>query len=33
VLGALCQDRVPITLPRVTGVRGEAPVAGSWVLP
>lgn len=32
VLGALCQDRVPITLPRVTGVT-RAPVAGSWVLP
>jgi 1,6-anhydro-N-acetylmuramate kinase len=32
VLGALCQDRVPITLPRVTGVRGAA-IAGSWILP
>ena len=32
VLGALCQDRVPITLPRVTGVRA-APVAGCWALP
>jgi oxygen-independent coproporphyrinogen-3 oxidase len=32
VLGALCQDRVPLTLPQVTGVRG-APVAGCWVLP
>lgn len=32
VLGALSQDRVPITLPRVTGVP-RAPVAGSWVLP
>jgi anhydro-N-acetylmuramic acid kinase len=32
VLGALCQDRVPITLPQVTGVR-RAPVAGHWVYP
>ena len=31
VLGALCQDRVPITLPRVTGVAAPAPVAGCWV--
>lgn len=30
VLGALCDDRVPITLPRVTGVGGPAPIAGSW---
>jgi 1,6-anhydro-N-acetylmuramate kinase len=33
VLGALCQDRVPITLPQVTGVPSPAPIAGSWVLP
>ncbi|MBL9030349.1 MAG: anhydro-N-acetylmuramic acid kinase [Phycisphaerae bacterium] len=33
VLGALCQDRVPITLQAVTGVRAPAPVAGAWVLP
>lgn len=32
VLGALSQDRVPITLPRVTGV-DAAPVAGTWVAP
>ena len=32
VLGALCQDRVPITIPRITGVE-RAPVAGMWVLP
>lgn len=32
VLGALCQDRVPITLPQVTGVQ-DAPVAGCWVMP
>lgn len=32
VLGALCQDRVPITLPQVTGVK-EAPVAGCWIIP
>jgi hypothetical protein len=33
VLGALAQDRVPITLPQVTSCREPAPVAGSWVLP
>jgi 1,6-anhydro-N-acetylmuramate kinase len=33
VLGALCQDRVPITLPRVTHCQAGAPVAGCWVLP
>lgn len=33
VLGALCQDRVPITLPAVTGVPEPAPVAGAWVFP
>jgi anhydro-N-acetylmuramic acid kinase len=33
VLGALCQDRVPITLPQVTGVPEPAPVAGCWVMP
>jgi anhydro-N-acetylmuramic acid kinase len=33
VLGALCQDGVPITLPRVTGVGAPAPVAGCWVYP
>jgi 1,6-anhydro-N-acetylmuramate kinase len=32
VLGALCQDRVPITLPKVTGV-AKAPISGAWVLP
>lgn len=32
VLGALCQDRVPITLPAVTGVHA-APVSGAWVHP
>ena len=30
VLGALCADRVPITLPTVTGCHG-APIAGSWL--
>ncbi|HMN41659.1 MAG TPA: anhydro-N-acetylmuramic acid kinase [Phycisphaerales bacterium] len=30
VLGALCADGVPITLPRVTGVKPPAPVAGVW---
>lgn len=30
VLGALCADRVPITLPAITGVRPRAPIAGTW---
>lgn len=30
VLGALCNDGVPITLSAATGVRGLAPVAGVW---
>lgn len=30
VLGALCADGVPITLPSVTGVRSPAPIAGCW---
>lgn len=33
VLGALCQDRVPITLPQVTGCTAPAPIAGCWVYP
>ncbi len=33
VLGALCQDRVPITLRSVTGVGEPAPLAGTWVFP
>jgi 1,6-anhydro-N-acetylmuramate kinase len=33
VLGALCQDEVPITLPAVTGVRDPAPLAGAWLFP
>jgi 1,6-anhydro-N-acetylmuramate kinase len=33
VLGALCQDRVPIGLPQVTGCREPALIGGSWVLP
>jgi 1,6-anhydro-N-acetylmuramate kinase len=33
VLGALCQDRVPLTLPQVTGVREPAPIAGAWICP
>jgi 1,6-anhydro-N-acetylmuramate kinase len=32
ILGALCQDRTPITVPKVTGVV-KAPVAGTWILP
>ena len=30
VLGAMCADGVPITLPQVTGCRTPAPVAGTW---
>ncbi|MFO0861571.1 MAG: anhydro-N-acetylmuramic acid kinase [Phycisphaerales bacterium] len=33
VLGALCQDRVPITLPSVTNVRTPAPLSGCWAYP
>jgi anhydro-N-acetylmuramic acid kinase len=33
ILGALCQDRVPITLPQVTGVPSPAPLSGAWVYP
>ena len=33
ILGALCQDRVPISLPHVTGCREPAPIAGAWILP
>jgi 1,6-anhydro-N-acetylmuramate kinase len=32
ILGALCQDRTPITLPNVTGVK-QTPVSGCWVMP
>jgi len=31
VLGALCADGVPITLPAVTGVANPPPLAGAWV--
>lgn len=31
VLGVLCQDRVPITLPGVTGCVSPAPLSGAWV--
>lgn len=31
VLGALCQDRVPITLPAVTGRRAGEVLSGAWV--
>ncbi|TVQ31501.1 MAG: hypothetical protein EA376_09195 [Phycisphaeraceae bacterium] len=30
VLGALCADGVPITLPNVTGAAPPAPIAGAW---
>ena len=32
ILGALCEDGVPITLPQVTGV-SQPPVSGVWVFP
>lgn len=32
-IGMLCRDRVPITLPQVTGRRDPAPLAGAWALP
>ena len=31
VLGALCADGVPITLPAVTGVSSPAPLSGAWI--
>ena len=33
ILGALCQDRIPITLPAITRVSSPPPISGSWVLP
>lgn len=33
ILGALCEERIPITLPQVTKLAGAASVAGSWVYP
>jgi 1,6-anhydro-N-acetylmuramate kinase len=33
VLAALCMDRVPITLPHVTGCTTPAPLSGSFLLP
>jgi len=33
VLGALCQDKVPITIPAVTKVAAPAPLSGSWAYP
>ncbi|MCH8314642.1 MAG: anhydro-N-acetylmuramic acid kinase [Planctomycetes bacterium] len=33
VLGALCADGIPITLPQVTGCSEPAPLAGRWCLP
>ncbi|MCP3902485.1 MAG: hypothetical protein GY715_02525 [Planctomycetes bacterium] len=33
VLGTLCRDGVPITLPQVTGCGRPAPVAGVWAAP
>jgi anhydro-N-acetylmuramic acid kinase len=32
ILGALCQDRIPITVPGITGVE-TAPVSGCWSYP
>ncbi len=31
VLGALCADRVAITLPTITGGAATAPISGSWI--
>ncbi len=33
VLAALSQDRIPITLPQITGVVPPSPVAGVWIKP
>ncbi len=33
VLGAMCADRVPITLSAVTHCESPAPIAGAWVYP
>lgn len=33
VLGALCQDRAPITLPAVTGCGEGIVISGAWILP
>lgn len=33
ILGALCADGVPITLPRVTGASRPTPVSGAWAMP
>ncbi len=33
VLGVLCTDGIPITLPQVTGCSAPAPLAGRWCLP
>ncbi|MEX0741246.1 MAG: anhydro-N-acetylmuramic acid kinase, partial [Phycisphaeraceae bacterium] len=33
ILGGLCADRVPITLPQITGCPLTAPVAGCWIYP
>lgn len=32
VLGTLCQDRIPITIPKITGASSRA-ISGVWVLP
>ncbi|MBX3389630.1 MAG: anhydro-N-acetylmuramic acid kinase [Phycisphaeraceae bacterium] len=33
ILGALCQDGLPITIPRITKVESPAPLSGSWAFP
>jgi 1,6-anhydro-N-acetylmuramate kinase len=33
ILGALCQDRIPITLPQVTNAPSPAPLSGAWIMP
>lgn len=33
ILGALCEDGVPVSLPSVTGCTNPAPIAGLWAFP
>ncbi|MFN0134885.1 MAG: anhydro-N-acetylmuramic acid kinase [Phycisphaerae bacterium] len=33
ILGALCQDRIPITLSSVVNATDDRPIAGQWTLP
>jgi anhydro-N-acetylmuramic acid kinase len=31
VLGALCADRIAITIPTITGAAAPAPISGAWI--